>query len=133
MFLYQRGASWAWVGVTSEFVGHCLIWTPLLFCVPLIADRDCSARQAIRLSWARVRQDVVRFCGCVVVFTLVLLLGVFACAVGVILTLPLVVAAQVLAYEELFEGFEVPRMTPIKEPASRAEGGEDKEREAVNG
>jgi uncharacterized membrane protein len=123
--LYSRGSGWTWLGVGVEFVGHSLIWTPLLFCVPLIADRDCSARQATRLSWARVRRDVARFFGCVVVFTLVLLLGVFACGVGIILTLPLVVAAQVLAYHELFEGFEVPQMTPIRAPASGAEGGDE--------
>ena len=115
-YLCQQGRSWGAAGVGVEFLGHCLIATPLFFCMPLIADRDVSAREALRLSWAQVRPRFWGMLACVLVYTAMLGFGLFACGVGIILTLPAVVAAQTLAYHELYGDFEVPQMTPIKEP-----------------
>ena len=116
-YLYAHGHSWGALGVAVEFLGHCLIATPLFFCIPLIADRDVSAREAVRLSWAKVRPHLGGILAAVFVYTLVLVFGLIACGVGVILTLPLVVAAQMLAYCDLYGEFEVPRMSPFKETA----------------
>ena len=80
-----------------------------------------APQEALRLSWAQVRPRKTLMLSATVLYALVLLAGFFACGVGVILTLPVVVGAQVLAYRELFEGFEVPRMTPLREPEAAEE------------
>lgn len=105
------------IGIIIVFAGLWLVGTPLFFCLPLIADRDVSARDALRLSWAQVRPRWGGILAAVIVYSLVMLFGVIACGVGVIITLPLIVGAQMLAYREYFRDFEVPRMIPIKEPS----------------
>jgi uncharacterized membrane protein len=121
IYLHTLGGAWAKVGIGVDLAGLLLVATPLFFTVPLIADRDLSAQEALRLSWAQVRPRKTLMLSATVLYALVLLAGFFACGVGVILTLPVVVGAQVLAYRELFEGFEVPRMTPLREPEAAEE------------
>lgn len=112
-FLQSRPAPWPFVGILVVLVGLWLIGTPLFFCLPLIADRDLSAREALRLSWSRVRAQPLTVLAAVVTCSLVLLVGVFACGLGVIITLPLVVATLVLAYRDLVGNFAAPQMTSL--------------------
>ncbi len=110
-----------------EFLSHCIVWTPLFFVLPVIADRDCSAKEAIRLSWAQVRKAPLQFFKCALAYSLLLAFGVFSCLFGLLIVLPVVVAAVVIAYEELYGGFEVPRMIPIKEPENEEKESEEED------
>lgn len=104
------------LGLLLVFLGLWIVSTPLFFCLPLIADRDVSARDALRLSWAQVRPRWGGILAAVIVYSVVMMFGIIACGVGIIITLPLVVGAQMLAYREFFRDFEVPQLIPIKEP-----------------
>ena len=81
--------------------GLWIVGTPLFFSLPLIADRDVSAAEVVQLSWALVRPRSPSILACTVVYGLALLFGVFACGLGIIITLPLVIGALVLAYRDL--------------------------------
>jgi len=122
-YLHSLGGLWPWVGVLVVFAGLWLVYTPLFFALPLIADRDLSALSAIRLSWSQVRPRWGGLFLATVVYTLVMMVGVLAFGVGIILTLPVIVGAQMLAYRELLRDIEIPQMIPIKDPGTS--GGED--------
>jgi len=113
--LHTRPAPWPTVGILIVWVGLWLIGTPLFFCLPLIADRDLSARDALRLSWARVRLQPLAIFRDVIAGSVVALFGLFACGVGLVITLPLVMGALVLAYRDLVGNFAVPQMTSLRE------------------
>jgi hypothetical protein len=123
-YLHDMKGALPTIGVVVVFLGLWLVSTPLFFCLPTIADRDVSARDALRLSWAQVRPRWGGILAAVIVYSIVMLFGIIACGVGIIITLPLVVGAQMLAYREYFRDFEVPQLIPIKEPVA-SEGEED--------
>ncbi|MEI6503577.1 MAG: hypothetical protein WCP21_21405 [Armatimonadota bacterium] len=124
-YLHSLRGPWPWVGVLAVFAGLWLVYTPLFFAIPLIADRDVSALTAIRLSWSQVRPRWGGIFFATALYSLVMMVGVLACGVGIILTLPVVVGAQMLAYHELLRDVEIPQMIPIKDPGTG--GGESHE------
>ena len=114
-YLRSQPAPWPALGILSVGLGLWLIGAPLFFTLPLIADRDLSARDAIQLSWAQVRPRWPRILLYLALCGLTLLFGVFACGVGLIITLPLAVGAQMLAYRDLVGNFAAPQMTSLRE------------------
>ncbi|MEN6545162.1 MAG: hypothetical protein ABFE07_03895 [Armatimonadia bacterium] len=122
----------SWWAVAMLALSSMIIWTPLFFVMQLIADRDLSAREAMKLSWLRVRPHLGGIFACVVVYSIVMVFGLFACGFGLIITLPLVTGAGMLAYRDLIGDYAVPQMIPIKEPeldeqSGLHEGDEDEE------
>jgi hypothetical protein len=113
LYLRSRPAPWPLVGMGLVLVALCVVNTPLLFCLQLIADRDVSAREALRLSWSRVWAAPATALATVVVCSLLLLAGLFACGFGLILTLPVSLAVAVLAYRDLVGNFGAPQMTSL--------------------
>jgi len=120
--LQAHPAPWPSVGGVIVVLSLWLIGTPLFFTLPLIADRDVSARDALRLSWARVRVAPLTVLGTVVTCSVSLLVGVFACGVGIIITLPLAVGVLVLAYRDLVGNFAAPQMTSLRQDDSEEVG-----------
>lgn len=118
------GSNW---GILLETAGHVLLAAPLLLALPLIADRDLSARDALRLSLLGMRSRWGELLLATIIYTAMVLLGVVACLVGVLLTLPVVVGAMVLAYRELAGDLERPQLTSLISPEGD-EGGEGGER-----
>lgn len=112
--LLARPWPWSLLGLLAWLLGACLIATPLFFALPAIADRGLSARDAMRLSWQHVRPRLPSIFGLTVVYTLVRVVGLFGCGLGLILTLPIAVGAQVLAYRDLVGNLGAPPMTSIK-------------------
>lgn len=124
------GGGWGtWAGVLLEGAGHVLLATPLLLALPLIADRDISARDALRLSLTATRSRWGELLLAAIVYTAMVLMGVVACLVGVLLTLPVVAGAMILAYKELAGDLERPHLTPLRDPAG-GDRGEEKADEA---
>jgi hypothetical protein len=72
------------------------------FAVPLILDRDIGVVEALRQSWAVTRRAYLSYLGMTVVLSLLSALGGVLCWVGVVITLPLLPAAQVCAYMHYF-------------------------------
>ena len=116
LYLNNLGGPWRAIGVLAITIGLWALSLPLFFTLPIIADRDVSARDAIRLSWAQVRPRWGGILAAEIVYTLVMVCGLLACGVGIIITLPVVVGAMMLAYREFYRDFEVPQMVPIKDP-----------------
>lgn len=113
---YLQYLKLSWVAALMLMVWSMIVWTPLFFVMPLIADRDLSAKGAMKLSWLKVRPQLGGIFVCTVVYSIVMLFGAFACGLGLVITLPLVVGAQMLAYREVIGDYAVPQMIPIKDP-----------------
>lgn len=123
--LHLRPAPWPTLGFVVVVLGAWLVSTPLFFALPLVADRDLSARDAISLSWTRFRVKPLPVFATTAVCGVLLCLGVFACGVGIILTLPLVAGVLVLATRDLVGNFAVPRMTSLREDELEEVGSDD--------
>lgn len=99
--MYTAGGGTSRWGLLAELIGHLVVATPLLLAAPLIAHRDLGGRAAVCASWRLVRTILPLAFVTVTVLSGLLLVGLFACGVGVILTLPVAVATVVLAYRDL--------------------------------
>lgn len=96
--LTQGTSRW---GLLAEAIGHLVVATPLLLAAPLVAHRDLGGREAVGASWRLVRTVLPLAFIMVSVLSLLLILGLFACGVGIILTLPVAVGTLVLAYRDI--------------------------------
>jgi uncharacterized membrane protein len=118
-FLLQgQPAPWPHLGVLVVLAGVWIVGAPLFFTLPLIADRDVGGAEAVKLSWALVRPRRLSILACTVVYGLTLLFGVFACGLGIIITLPLVVGALVVAYRDLSGNLPQAPMTSLRQNAA---------------
>jgi hypothetical protein len=79
----------------------------LIFAYPLIAERNLSAMQAIRLSSRASWQNLGGITGMMGVALLLTLAGYLMLCVGIYLVLPLIMAATAVAYRKVFpiDGF----------------------------
>lgn len=131
-YFHTFRAPWPAIGVAIAVLGRCLIFTPLFFAAPLIADRDLSAKDAISISWRRVRPTFLSVFGTVVVFAGVLIFGLFACGFGLAITLPLVIGATVLAYRDVVGNFAAPTLTSLGYADAKRAEEEDDDTEPVD-
>lgn len=76
--------------------------TLLMFAFPLIVDRNLSGWQAIKLSAKSVWKNLGGVTGIWAVMFVVNLAGILALCVGIYLTIPIVIATQVVAYRKVF-------------------------------
>jgi len=74
----------------------------ILFVFPLIMDRRLDFWPAIDTSMKLATRDYVGFMGLAALFALLNMAGGLCCGIGALITTPIVTAATVLAYEELF-------------------------------
>jgi uncharacterized membrane protein len=73
-----------------------------LFAMPHVAARNAPPIDALAASFAVVRRNIPMFLLCGFVFNLISGLGICACIVGVLLTMPWIVAATAKAYADHF-------------------------------
>ncbi len=78
--------------------------TLLLFAFPLIVDKRLSAVKAVKLSAKAVWQNLSGVASLFGVGFLVSLVGILLFCVGVYLTIPLILAANLVAYRKVFPG-----------------------------
>lgn len=94
------------VGLVIFFIGYWLfqfIWTmALVFAVPLIVERNVSVGEAIRLSFSAVFANIGGLIVLMIYGALVGLLGVLALCVGIFVAIPVIWAANVFAYTQVF-------------------------------
>ncbi len=91
------------VGVLIVLLGLSFLAVPALFALPLIAEQDLSAWEALQLSVRLVKPHWLRLWGLLLFMGALIALGVFACGVGLFITLPLVVALLIVAYIQIGE------------------------------
>jgi uncharacterized membrane protein len=72
------------------------------FALPLVIDRQLGFWDAMQLSRHMVRKHWWGIFGAGIVFGLVGAAGLLACLVGVVVTMPIVIAAWMCAYEDIF-------------------------------
>lgn len=94
------------VGMVIFFIGYWLfsmIWNmALIFAIPLIVERDVSIGEAIRLSFSAVFANIGGLIVLLLYGALLSLLGVLALCVGIFVAVPVVYAANVIAYTQVF-------------------------------
>lgn len=84
---------WLAVGLSMAFPG-----AAGFFAMPLMLDRDMGAMEALAASWAVTKGNYLSYLGMTIVLMLLSGAGALLCWVGVVLTLPLLPAAQVCVY-----------------------------------
>jgi len=94
------------VGLVIFFIGYWLfqiIWgMALVFAIPLIVERNVSIGEAIRLSFSAVFANIGGLIVLMLYGALIGLLGVLALCVGIFVAIPVMWAANVFAYTQVF-------------------------------
>lgn len=95
------------IGVLLFMVFSLLWYAAFFFAIPLVMERDLSPVEAIKLSARAGFSNIGGFILLVILLTLVGLLGVIMCFVGVLLiSMPVMYAAYAVAYRQVFPYFE---------------------------
>lgn len=73
-----------------------------MFVLPLITDKNIGFWAAMKASWKMVHRHWFQVFGLAVVVGLINILGVCACCIGLLVTVPLGLTALMCAYEDIF-------------------------------
>ena len=87
----------------------------LMLTIPLVVDRRAGAIEAIGMSFAALKGEVLMASLFYLLYLIINLLGFCACCVGVLFTMPLMILAVSIVYRDFFEG--PPGMTYTPPPA----------------
>ena len=104
VLFHQMGA--AFVQTIPVFLLGCLpaifITVNWMFALPLAIDRQLSVGAALKTSWKMVCRHWWQLFGLVVLTGLINMAGALMCCVGLLFTIPLSLAASMVAYEVIF-------------------------------
>lgn len=89
-----------------------VVGAAFMFSVWLLAERKCDFVMALKESWAMVRTNFWPFLGFNVVAGVLSMVGIIACFVGIIATLPLAFCLLAVAYRDVFAPTAAPQATP---------------------
>ncbi|HSP62350.1 MAG TPA: hypothetical protein VLQ90_05140 [Pyrinomonadaceae bacterium] len=95
-----------------------LIETLLLFAFPLVADRNLSGLDAVKLSIKAGRANLGGVVGLLLLNAALGILGVLCCFVGVYFVLPISFASHAVAYRRVFPEIAPVLMSPPPPPPS---------------
>lgn len=84
----------------------------LIFCFPLIVDRGLSSWESMKLSARAVMKNLGGIGGMIVVNMGLAFLGELAFCVGLYLMIPIITAANVVAYRKVFPALNARRFDP---------------------
>jgi membrane-anchored glycerophosphoryl diester phosphodiesterase (GDPDase) len=97
-----------WVAmIVLNFVSYAwmlFIGTRTLFILPLIADRRLDFSTAWRLSWEETRHGFWELLLLSIIASIISVLGMYVCYVGIIVSFPLGIMIIDAAYEDRFAG-----------------------------
>lgn len=108
--------------VIGQFASLFLVYavqTLLMFGLFLIVDKRIDFWPASMESFNKVKTNFWPLLGLFVVSSIIGSIGVIACAVGVVVTLPIHFCILTVAYREVFGGVETPAVTVKEEIASK--------------
>jgi uncharacterized membrane protein len=83
--------------IPATYLGAC--WK---FTLPLIVDRQMNFTAAMKASWKMVNKHWWQIFGLVILISLLNIAGVLACCIGLFFTIPIGIAALMIAYETIF-------------------------------
>ncbi len=83
--------------VWSQIVGLAIA-AAMFYTMALIVDRGAGVFEAISASWQKTSKEFLSYVGMALVLQIIAAAGLLACIVGVLVTAPLVVCAQIAAY-----------------------------------
>ena len=115
----------AWMAIYLAGLGLLMIWqlwigTRTMFVMPLIADQGLDFRTAFRLSWESTRHGFWDLLLLKFIAGLIGMMGVYACYIGLIFTVPLHFLIVAAAYEQRFgqsrSPFALPPAPPLPRP-----------------
>jgi hypothetical protein len=84
----------------------------LIFAFPLIVDRGLSSWEAMKLSARAALKNVGGIGGLIGVNFIMALLGELACGIGLYLMIPIITAANLVAYRKVFPKADQPSFAP---------------------
>ena len=90
----------------------------LIFCFPLILDRGMSSWDSMKLSATAVMKNLGGIGGLIAVNMGLVLLGELAFCIGLYLMIPIITAANVVAYRKVFPALKDHSFTPRSPIAS---------------
>jgi uncharacterized membrane protein len=93
-----------WVGTLLCIIPGIVLGVAYVFIYPLVMDRGMDFWTAMETSRKKVFEDFWGFLLFAIVCGLVMILGALCLGVGVLVAMPVVLAAQAYAYEDLFGG-----------------------------
>jgi hypothetical protein len=98
---------WAAIFATLPVLFICMIPVTYLsvnlqFTLPLIIDQQMAFWPAMKASWKMVHKHWWQVFGLTIVVGLVSAAGIFGCCIGVLFTIPIGMAAMMIAYETIF-------------------------------
>ncbi|TAN37396.1 MAG: hypothetical protein EPN23_05235 [Verrucomicrobia bacterium] len=96
------------------FVVSMAVGAAFMFSVWLLAERNCDFVTALKESWAVVKTNFGSFLGFYVVAGVLAAVGLVACFVGIVATMPLYFCLLVVAYRGVFT---LAKATPTMPPA----------------
>jgi uncharacterized membrane protein len=73
-----------------------------IFSLPLVLDKQMEFGQALKTSWKMVNKHWWLVFGLLVAVSLLNLLGLLLCCIGMLFTIPIGIAATMIAYETIF-------------------------------
>ncbi len=78
----------------------------LFFALPLIADRNTKIGETIKISVAAALGNVGGLLTLIIFEILISIAGALACGVGIFFVLPVIYAANIVAYQSVFPDFQ---------------------------
>ena len=93
-----------------------------MFTLPLVLDKGLDFWSAMELSRKVVTKHWFKLLGFLIVMLLLVFAGVLALFVGVLVMMPLIIAAQMYAYEDIF-GTAAGAAQPAQKPAGTGPSG----------
>ncbi len=106
-----------------QFIGALLCYIPLLiaqgmlfFTVPLIVRKNMEPVEALKASFEATKREWLVFTAFAFVLNIAAMIGVIACGIGILFTLPLLFLCTAVAYRDWFEpesrqvSIEAPKM-----------------------
>jgi uncharacterized membrane protein len=83
----------------------------LIFAYPLIVDRGLSSVEAVKLSARAAYRNMAGIGGLIVVNFCLALAGELACGIGLYFVIPILTAANLVAYRKVFPAVAAPRLS----------------------
>lgn len=80
----------------------------LFFALPLVADRNANFADAVKLSLNAATANLGGLILLIILEIVVVLVGALACCIGVLFVLPVIYAANIIAYRQVFPDTNLP-------------------------
>lgn len=89
------------IGALACYIGAFVVMGALVFVLPLVVQGRLSAVEAMQRSWETTRPHLLMYILWAFLVSLIASLGVYVCGVGLLVTMPIAMIAQMVAYRDV--------------------------------